>query len=72
MDEIILETIENNHKITEKSDPKFLHEFQKAVLLVLLEDGTLTEPQYRSAEEDLRKQSLYSQKSGCCEMICEE
>lgn len=58
MDEIILKTVENDHKITEKSDPEFLYEFQKAVLLALLEDGTLTELQYHSAEEALRKQSF--------------
>ncbi len=58
MDEIILKTVENDHKITGKSAPEFLYEFQKAVLLALLEDGTLTELQYRSAEEGLRKQSF--------------
>lgn len=58
MDEIILKSVENDHEITEKSNPEFLHEFQKAVLLALLEDGTLTELQYRSAEETLRKQSF--------------
>ena len=58
MDEIILKTIENDQKITEKSNFEFLYEFQKAALLALLEDGTLTEPQYRRAEEALRKPSI--------------
>lgn len=58
MDEITLKSIENEHEITEKSNFEFLYEFQKAVLLALLEDGTLTELQYRSAEEVLRKQSF--------------
>lgn len=56
MDEITLKAIENNHSITRKTDPEFLYEFQKAALLALLEDGTLTEMQYRYAEEKLRKQ----------------
>lgn len=58
MDEIILKTVENEHKVTEKSDPEFLYEFQKAVLLALLEAGTLTELQYHSVEEALRKQNF--------------
>ena len=56
MDEIIRESIENDHRITRKTDSEFLYAFQKAVLLALLEDGTLTEMQYRYAEEKLRKQ----------------
>ena len=56
MDEVTLKAIENDHSITRKTDPEFLYEFQKAVLLALLEDGTLTEMQYRYAEEKLRKQ----------------
>ena len=58
MDEITLKAIENDHSITHKTDPEFLYAFQKAVLLALLEDGTLTEMQYRYAEEKLRKQSF--------------
>lgn len=57
MDRITLQTIEHDHRITRKSDPEFLYAFQKAVLLALLEEGTLTEMQYRSAEEKLRRQS---------------
>ena len=56
MDEVTLKAIENDHSITRKTDPEFLYAFQKAVLLALLEDGTLTEMQYRYAEEKLRKQ----------------
>ena len=56
MDEITLKAIENDHKINRKTDSEFLYAFQKAVLLALLEDGTLTEMQYRYAEEKLRKQ----------------
>lgn len=54
MDKIILKTIENDHIITTETDPAFLREFQEAVLLALLEDETLTEMQYRCAEEKLR------------------
>ena len=56
MDETIRESIENDHRITRKTDSEFLYAFQKAVLLALLEDGALTEMQYRYAEEKLRKQ----------------
>ena len=57
MDEITLKAIENDHGITRKTDPEFLYTFQKAVLLALLEDGTLTEMQYRFAEKKLRRQN---------------
>ena len=58
MDESTLKAIENDHRITRKTDPEFLYAFQKAVLLALLEDGTLTEMQYRYAEEKLRRQNF--------------
>ena len=58
MDEVTLKAIENEHSITRKTDPEFLYEFQKAVLLALLEDGTLTEMQYRYAAEKLRRQNF--------------
>ena len=58
MDEITLKTIENDHRITRKTDSEFLYAFQKAVLLALLEDGTLTEMQYRYAEQKLRGQNF--------------
>ena len=56
MEKITLQSIENDHSITRKTDPEFLYAFQKSILLALLEDGTLTEMQYRYAEEKLRKQ----------------
>ena len=56
MNEITLKAIENDHRITQKTDSEFLYEFQKAVLLALLEEGTLTEIQYRYVEEKLRRQ----------------
>ena len=56
MDESTLKAIENDRRITRKTDAEFLYAFQKAVLLALLEDGTLTEMQYRYAEEKLRRQ----------------
>ena len=58
MEKITLLSIENDHSITRKTDPEFLYVFQKAVLLALLEDGTLTEMQYRYAEEKLRRQNF--------------
>ena len=58
MDEITLQTVENAHEITRKGNSEFLYTFQKAVLLALLEDGTLTEMQYRFAEEKLRRQNF--------------
>ena len=58
MEKITLQSIENDHSITCKTDPEFLYAFQKAVLLALLEDGTLTEMQYRYAEEKLRRQNF--------------
>ena len=58
MEKITLQSIENDHSITRKTDPEFLYAFQKAVLLALLEDGTLTEMQYRYAEQKLRGQNF--------------
>ena len=58
MDEITLKAIENDRRITRKTDSEFLYAFQKAVLLALLEDGALTEMQYRYAEEKLRRQNF--------------
>lgn len=56
MDKVTLVSIENEHRITPKTDNEFLFHFQKAVLLALLDDGILTDIQYRYAEEKLRKQ----------------
>ena len=58
MDESTLKAIENDRRITRKTDAEFLYAFQKAVLLALLEDGTLTEMQYRYAEQKLRGQNF--------------
>ena len=58
MDESTLKAIENDRRITRKTDAEFLYAFQKAMLLALLEDGTLTEMQYRYAEEKLRRQNF--------------
>lgn len=51
-----LSRIENEHKITPETDREFLYEYQKAVLLALVESGRLTEQQYRYAEEKLQQQ----------------
>ena len=56
MESIKLERIENDHKITRETDGKFLYEYQKAVLLALVELNRLTEMQYRYADEKLRQQ----------------
>ena len=56
MSEVKLQSIENDRKITQESDSKFLYEFQKAILLALVESGRLTEQQYRYAETQLRRQ----------------
>ena len=58
MEKITLQSIENDHSITRKTDPEFLYAFRKAVLLALSEDGTLTEMQYRYAEKKLREQNF--------------
>ena len=56
MDPITLEHIENDRRITRETDGEFLYEYQKAVLLALVESGRLTEQQFRYAEEKLRMQ----------------
>ena len=56
MEPITLEHIENDRRITRETDGEFLYEYQKAVLLALVEFGRLTEQQYRYAEEKLRQQ----------------
>lgn len=48
--------IENNRAITSKSDPNFIFELQRGVLLSLKEVGKVTEMQYRSAEKRLKEQ----------------
>lgn len=56
MDAATLQAVISDHPITRETDASFLYEFQKALLLSLLEDGTLTEAQCRYAEEKLRMQ----------------
>ena len=56
MEPITLERIDNDRKITRETDGEFLYEYQKAVLLALVESGRLTEQQFRYAEEKLRLQ----------------
>ena len=58
MEPITLERIENDRRITRESGGEFLYEYQKAVLLALVESGRLTEQQYRYAEEKLRMQQV--------------
>ena len=57
MEPITLERIENDRRITRETDGEFLYEYQKAVLLALVESGRLTEQQYRYAETQLRRQN---------------
>lgn len=47
---------EQDHPITGKTDPGFLMEYQRSVLLELTERGALTELQCRHAVEALRRQ----------------
>ena len=56
MEPIKLERIEDDRRITRETDGEFLYEYQKALLLALVESGRLTEQQYRYAEEKLRMQ----------------
>ena len=51
-----LQRIENDHKITRETDREFLYNLENALLLALLEDGTLTQMQYRQASEKLKRQ----------------
>ena len=51
-----LQRIENDHKITRETDREFLYDLENALLLALLEDGTLTQMQYRQASEKLKRQ----------------
>ena len=51
-----LQRIENDHKITRETDREFWYNLENALLLALLEDGTLTQMQYRQASEKLKRQ----------------
>ena len=48
--------IEHDHKITKETDGRFLFEYQRAILLSLMEGGALNEAQYRYAKEKLKNQ----------------
>lgn len=63
MEPITLERIENDCRITRETDGEFLYEYQKAVLLALVESGRLTEQQFRYAEEKLRQQRFEFEKT---------
>ena len=52
----VLQRIENDHQITRETDREFLYDLENALLLALLEDGTLTQMQYRQASEKLKRQ----------------
>ena len=52
----VLQRIENDHKITRETDREFLYDLENALLLALLEDGTLPQMQYRQASEKLKRQ----------------
>ena len=52
----VLQRIENDHKITRETDREFWYNLENALLLALLEDGTLTQMQYRQASEKLKRQ----------------
>ena len=56
VDKAKLHSIENDRRITRKTDGEFLYEYQKAVLLSLMESGRLTGMQFRYAEEKLLQQ----------------
>ena len=62
MSEVKLQSIENDRKITREDDGEFLYEFQKALLLALVESGRLTEQQFRYANDQLRRQLFASEK----------
>lgn len=48
--------VENNRPISRQDDTEFFYELQRSVLLSLKESGTLTQMQYRNAEEVLNEQ----------------
>lgn len=51
-----LQRIDNERKITNKTDDEFLYQLQRALLLALQERGRLRPMEYRQAEEKLRQQ----------------
>ena len=63
MEPLTLERIEDDRRITRETDGEFLYEYQRAVLLALVESGRFTEQQYRYAEEKLRMQRCEFEKT---------
>ena len=59
-----LQTINGGQKITREETPEFLFQLENALLLALLEDGTLTQMQYRMALEKLKRQRRGQAKTG--------
>ena len=49
-----LQKIEGSRRITQETDPAFLLELQRGLLLALKEQGRLNEMQYRAAAEGLK------------------
>lgn len=58
--------ITGDRVITPVTDPEFYYTLQVGVLLTLKEDGSLTEMQYRHAEETLKEQKreIYRTRTG--------
>ena len=52
----VLQNIENDRKITREENREFIYNLENALLLSLLEDGTLTQMQYRQAAHKLKRQ----------------
>ena len=52
----VLQNIENDRKITREENSEYIYNLENALLLSLLEDGTLTQMQYRQASEKLKRQ----------------
>ena len=52
----VLQNIENDRKITREENREFIYNLENALLLALLEDGTLTQMQYRQAADKLKRQ----------------
>lgn len=48
--------VNNDRPITRQSDPEFYFAFQLGVLLSLKEQGTLTETQFKYAQDALKEQ----------------
>ena len=55
-DRAVLQSVENDRRVTSEQDPEFLSVFQNAILLALKEAGMLSEMQYRYAEGKLKAQ----------------